>query len=354
MNHSAQRQLYNAQARLDLWESLKDEHHPLNTAWPRFLDQDPTQQHFAERILHYRGLRRFQFAIVERDPATGAEIMIACARSIPFFWPELEEIKHRDGGVLSSHPSVLCSLPDGGWDTIVSRGIQQYCSREGISTISPIFTRNQEQDTHICAMNQRPNALSALSITIREDRRMLGLAERLLEAMKQAAKDAHLRVLVVPLRPTRKSEVPYVPMEEYITWSQDPKFLPKDTTALPLQRSSHSRRSSNQEKCNSSGQKLPYDPWLRKHILLGGRIAQIAQSSMTVKGTFEEWQGWTGIDFHRVSQNRQDRSMENNLGCKHSYFEIAVPGGVVPLKVFPAQKICKYVEPNVWLYHELQ
>ncbi|KAF4629505.1 hypothetical protein G7Y89_g8644 [Cudoniella acicularis] len=350
MNHLPLCQVHTAETRPDLWDALKDENHPLNQAWPLFLDQDLSQQHFTPKLLQYRGLRKFQFAVVELDQ-TGHEILVACARSVPFFWPELEEI--RDGNVreLSAHPDILQSLPDGGWDTIISRGIRQYCFRENISTISPIFTQNQEQDSNICATALYPNALSALSITVREDRRMLGLAERLVEAMKQVAKEERLQVLVAPLRPTRKSEVAFERMEDYVRRIQIRDFLPKNTTTALSVKFRYLPRHQH-PSCGSS-HNLPYDPWIRKHVRLGGRITKIAPSSMVVQGTFTEWQRWTGVDFHMVSQGTQGQELKLDLTCKRKYLEVAILGGLVPVKVYVEEKMCSYIEPNVWLYHEI-
>lgn len=349
MKPPSEYQIYSAQTKLDLWDALQDTNHPLNVAWPRFLDNDLSQRHFSDTILKYSGLRKFQFAIVELDP-TGAEVVIACGRSIPFFWPELEEVKDIGGPSVSPH--VLSSLPDGGWDTIVSRGMRQYFVREGLPLSSlPFLTKDQEQDWMTCQTAKRPNALSALSITVRADRRRLGLAERLIEMMKQAAKEENLQVLVAPLRPTRKSEFPFIPMKNYASWTQTKAALPRNLSA-----SSSSQRDEISMKADhdhGAKQKLPFDPWLRKHVCLGGRILKIAPSSMIVQGSVTEWQTWTGIDIHHLVRETHTKDLKKEEESNRMYLETPIAGGLVPLRVYVGEKTCTYIEPNVWLYHEV-
>jgi hypothetical protein len=137
-------QLRNAETRLDLWDALKDPKHSLNEAWPLFLDNDLSQQHFANTILQHSGLRKFQFAIVELDPA-GGEAIIACGRSIPFFWPELEGVG--DIGELTIYPDVLRSLPDGGYYCLSRHSAVLLSGR----ATSIVFTNLDEGSGRRCA-----------------------------------------------------------------------------------------------------------------------------------------------------------------------------------------------------------
>lgn len=131
----------------------------------------------------------------------------------PFFWPELEDIGDVDA--LSSHAHILQTLPDGGWDAIFSRRVQQHCAREGLPLPTiPHVGMDQESDSATCRSTKTPNALSAPTIAVRPDRRRTGLVETMIEAMKQVAREQGLRVLVVHLRPTRKSDYPWMAMED--------------------------------------------------------------------------------------------------------------------------------------------
>ncbi|KAF4769043.1 hypothetical protein N7455_008869 [Penicillium solitum] len=304
-------QLYTAKSRPDLWKQFEDDRHPLNAAWPLFLDQDACYQKYAKGLAEYEGLAEYQFAIVERNHED--ETMVACGRSIPFYFPELDDKKF-------TKEEALHCLPEGGYDAILTRGIEQYRRRLSLktATATPIHKSNHYFDA-ACSQTNPPNALSAISITVRPDRRSLGLAEAMIQAMKQTAINKNLDILVVPLRPTRKSEFPSVDMADYITWPQLP--------ATP-------------------DRVLPFDPWLRKHIRLGGRIIKVAPTSMRVEGRIADWQHWTRCDEWRTLPEKFDSDL--------LYVEVQFPGGLVPLCVFVEEDRAVYIEPNVWLYHDLQ
>lgn len=353
MNGLSNYKLCTADRRLDCWTALQDPTHPLNKAWPRFLDNDPFQKEYADQILQYPGLRRFQFGILEPD-AQGGETMIACARSIPFFWPELAYLGNLDGDE-DARSRLFSSLPDEGWDWIVACGVRQYCARESIP-IPPLPTRSialakrsEAPDSVHHLSKSSPNALSALSITVREDRRNQGLAEQLIDAMKQTAHVERLRILIAPLRPTRKMHHASVEMEEYVDWTL-PRHQEKQSQSTIV-----STPSPEKVRCCAEASTVPFDPWLRKHIRLGGTVAKIAPESMGVCGSFADWQAWTGIDFHRLRrQFRQSATSKAGGSGPEAYWEITIPGGLVPLKVFPSPQVCVYTEPNVWLCHRVE
>ena len=79
---------------------------------------------------------------------------------------------------------------------------------------------------------------------------------------------------------------------------------------------------------------LPVDPWLRVHVRLGGVIEGVAPASQTVSGSLDEWRSWTGLGF-------------SDSGPVH------VPGALVPVQCVAEQGIAVYVEPNVWVRHDL-
>ena len=144
--------------------------------------------------------------------------------------------------------------------------------------------------------------LSALEITVAPAHRGTGLADRLLEALKQSARDHGLPMLVAPVRPSRKHEEPRTPMQNYATRVRDDG--------------------------------LPFDPWLRLHVRAGGRIHGVCPHSMTVPGSLDAWRSWTGLTLEASG-------------------DVEVPGALVPLHVDVDQDHAVYVEPNVWVVHEL-
>ena len=130
-----------------------------------------------------------------------------------------------------------------------------------------------------------------------------GHARAMLEAMGARAVGAGLLDLFGPVRPTRKHEDPHTPMAEY---------------ALATR-----------------GDGLPADPWLRVHVRMGGRIVKVAPASMVIPGTLREWRDWTGMPFDESG-------------------DVVVPFACNPVHVDLAQDHAVYVEPNVWVHHDLR
>lgn len=134
------------------------------------------------------------------------------------------------------------SLPDRGWDWVLTNAVETY--RAGLT----------------------PNAVSAIEINVTSDLRGQGLSRVGLGHMKANARRLGFGRLVAPVRPNMKSHYPLTPMENYIHWQHD-----------------------------DSG--APFDPWLRVHWRDGARIAKVAPQSMVIPGTVTEWEAWTGMRF---------------------------------------------------------
>ncbi|KKK15685.1 hypothetical protein P175DRAFT_0435454 [Aspergillus ochraceoroseus IBT 24754] len=333
--------LYTARDRPDLLRALDEPDHPLNLPWPEFLDQDLTFQLFSSKLTRFESLAHFQFLAVERDAATDEEHVVGLARSIPFFWPEVAALDLSSGtDSLSRHPKILSTLPDGGYDTMLARGVHQYLAREGRLLEPLALTADQESDSATARRRDPPNALSALSITVRCDRRRMGLAEAFIAQMKQTAIEQGLLALVVPLRPTRKAEHPQVNICDYIRWPVG-EGLPPTGHVLEQSKPSLSLLGSAN---------LPFDPWLRKHLRLGGKIVKVAQSSMIVHGTDVQWHRWTNIDFEQVGHP----SSECLKSKEQDYVDVVIPAGLVPVRYYYEKRIGVYREPNVWVFHELK
>lgn len=168
-------------------------------------------------------------------------------------------------------------LPDGGWDHVIETGTA--AARDGTKV----------------------NALSALAVMVDPVHRQTAVAETLIANMKATARHHGLEALVVPLRPTRKKDYPLVSFRDYVGW----------TTA--------------------SGE--PFDPWIRKHCRLGGRIVRVAPRSMRVEAPLAQWEAWTGLRFPAA-------------GPYH------IPGALAPMDI-DASGMGLYVEPNLWVRHML-
>lgn len=127
-----------------------------------------------------------------------------------------------------------------------------------------------------------------------------GLASNLITALRDLPAASGLSRVIAPVRPTQKSAYPLIPIETYASWK---------------------RRDD-----------LPFDPWLRTHVRLGGRVIACAPHSQTMVGTVEQWQTWTGLSLP-------------STGC------YVIPDGLAPLYVDVERDFGTYTEPNVWVRH---
>jgi GNAT superfamily N-acetyltransferase len=147
---------------------------------------------------------------------------------------------------------------------------------------------------------REPDVLSALALSVRPDRQSQGLAARMLEEMRAAAARGGLRELIAPVRPTLKARYPLIPVESYMEW----------------------RRADGSH----------FDPWIRVHERVGGKILAAAPESTVIEGPVSDWEEWTGMQ----------------LPADGDY---VVPEMLAPLYVRDGRG--RHVEPNVWLRHRL-
>lgn len=147
-----------------------------------------------------------------------------------------------------------------------------------------------------------PNAVSALEIGVVPERRGEGLSSRMLEHMRRAVAALDMTDLFAPVRPSGKSAHPLESMDEYL------------------------RRRTDEE--------LPADSWLRVHVRAGARVLGVAPESMRIEAGLEDWRRWTGLPFERDG-------------------DVIVPHALVPVHVDLATQRATYVEPNVWVHHDV-
>lgn len=148
-----------------------------------------------------------------------------------------------------------------------------------------------------------PTVASALAAVVAKDRLGSGLSTELVQGMRRIAAERGLAALLAPVRPTFKARYPLNPMADYITWT-----LPDGRT--------------------------PFDPWIRVHWRLGGRILHPCPESMTVTGSVADWEKWTGLAMPGSG-------------------DYIVADALVPVRVDRERGTACYVEPNVWMRHDL-
>lgn len=147
-----------------------------------------------------------------------------------------------------------------------------------------------------------PDAVASVEVVVRQDVRHRGWGAQMITAMKDNARRLGFAAFVAPVRPMAKHREPGVPMAEYVSWVR------------------------------ADG--LPADPWLRAHARLGGRIVRLAPTSTVIASSLDTWRRVTGLPFDRSGQ-------------------VIVPGALVPVHVSVEHDYAVYVEPAVWMRHEL-
>lgn len=150
---------------------------------------------------------------------------------------------------------------------------------------------------------RRPTLLCALQIVVPEKFRKQGISGYALQAMRLIGKEKGFEALIAPVRPTMKHRYPHTPMSSYIKWV-DSKGIPKD-------------------------------PWMSVHARLGARIIKVCPQSMRIVGTVEQWEKWTGMRFPGSDK-------------------YIVPKALVPVKIDWDRNQGTYIEPNVWMVHDLK
>jgi GNAT superfamily N-acetyltransferase len=148
----------------------------------------------------------------------------------------------------------------------------------------------------------KPNIQCAIQIAIHPDYRSQGLSSRMVQAMRAIGKSKGFNDLVAPVRPNQKSKYPLTSIDDYIHWTND--------------------------------EGLPFDAWLRVHVRAGAKILKPCHEAMTIRGTRAEWEEWTGMQFPQ-----SDRYV--------------IPGALNPMEMKVENDEGVYIEPNVWLVHEL-
>jgi hypothetical protein len=145
-------------------------------------------------------------------------------------------------------------------------------------------------------------ALGAMLIVVGRHLRGGGLSGVMLGAMQAAGRAAGYRAVIACVRPTEKHRYPLTAIERYATWTRPDG--------------------------------LPFDPWIRLHVRLGGRIVRAAPRSMRITGSVADWESWTGLSFHDDGP-------------------YVVPTATSPVLIDHGRDEGVYFDENVWIVHDL-
>lgn len=151
-----------------------------------------------------------------------------------------------------------------------------------------------------CEAGVQPDTLVICGGVVRPDRHGRGVAGQVIHALRDLADQHGLLRVIAPVRPTLKARYPLTPIERYMSWRRD------DAS--------------------------PFDPWLRTHWRLGGKLVAPAPESQTMTGTVVDWARLTEMAFPETG-------------------DYVIPDGLALLHIDVAQDTGRYVEPNVWVRH---
>lgn len=175
------------------------------------------------------------------------------------------------GNLIPLYHEDTAVLPDGGWDWALHRAAE--------------------------TIDMAPNMVVGLSVSVPRAYRNRGLARIVLGAMRNIVESSGLDGPFMPVRPTLREQHLGVDIEEYAQW----------------------RRSDGQL----------FDPWLRRHESIGGRMLGICRSSMVIEKPIGFWEAWSGREYPTSG-------------------EYVIEGGLAPVVIDVERGTGCYVEPNVW------
>lgn len=224
-----------------------------NKTWPEFMQHDSiVEGHWPCLYTHFPD---FQFAAISEHTVAGV------GNAVPIYWQD-----------------DFFKLPAGGLDWAMAKSMAD--RRKGL----------------------HPNVLVGIQILVNPELQGKGLSYYLLDLMKDVAKHRGIPHVALPLRPTQKHVYPLIPMEEYLSWTNEDME--------------------------------PFDPWIRVHIKSGGSIVSVCSESMTIRGSVSEWEEWTGLRFQSSGKYIVDKAL-----C--------------PIHVDLEKNMGTYTEPNIWIIHSL-
>ncbi len=147
-----------------------------------------------------------------------------------------------------------------------------------------------------------PNCVSAIQAVVAPRYQRQGISQEIVKAMHTLVRQHGFTRLIAPVRPSLKHRYPLTSIERYIDWR------------------------------HTDG--LNFDPWLRTHQRLGAQIEKVCPRSMTISSTVAKWEEWAGMRFP-----------ESGV--------YIVPGALSPVPIDLETSLGTYIEPNVWMLHQL-
>jgi hypothetical protein len=224
---------------------------PFGPGWPKFIFNDPVASRLIPTV--ERIFNDYNLVVLDRN-----DVVVAGGWGVPLTW---------DGTVEG--------LPAG---------------RDG--ALERSVTDHETKST--------PNSLSAMATEVVADHQGVGLAGRVLSALRERGNADGLTRMIAPARPTLKHRYPLIPIERYAEWTRDDGS--------------------------------PFDPWLRTHWRLGARVLACEKHAMRIVGTIADWEEWIGMALPDSG-------------------DYVVPEALAPITVDRSRDEAVYNEPAVWMLH---
>lgn len=242
-------------------------------------------------------------SLVIRSRAHSPELKKAASSIEQAAWNELGYLNytraHYDhyADLLNAYPDYqLCLVDqDTGYPVAVANSVPFACSSLGDL---PAEGWDWVVETAARTKDKQPNMLGALAISVPTVNRSKGYAKIMIRALVDLAEAKGLRGLVAPVRPTAKVRHPWVPITDYMDWTDD--------------------------------RGRPYDPWLRSHLSVGGKMVGPCERSMVVHEPIAFWENWSSRRFEESG-------------------DYALDGAIAPVKIDLKRQTGTYEEPNVWV-----
>ena len=144
----------------------------------------------------------------------------------------------------------------------------------------------------------KPNILLALAAVVSPKYKGEGLSQEIVKLMKELSIKKKFDSLIVPVRPTLKSKYPLIPIKNYAYWKREDG--------------------------------LAFDPWLRVHDKLGGKILKTTETSMIITGKIKEWEEWSNLKIPESGK-------------------YIIEGALNPVEINYDQGIGTYSDPCIWV-----
>ena len=242
--------------------------------------------------------------LVIRSRAESAELKRAACSIEQAAWNDLGYLNYTRphyelyAGLLEEFADYqLCLVDeDRGYPVAVANCVPIACS--GIKDLPPEGWDWLVERADGTRRGAKANMLGALAISVPALYRSKGYARLMIHALLDLAAQKGLDGLVAPVRPSAKAKYPNVPIEDYITWTDE--------------------------------RGRPFDPWLRSHLAAGGKLIGPCKRSMVVNEHLGFWENWSKQTFQTTGDYELD-------------------GALAPVHIDLEHRNGRYEEPNVWV-----